>query len=167
MVEDESGFAVSPDGTRLAYFLADRTLGEALLVVEDFSSGEKNVLATLPIPKGSGSSIPDIANLSWSQSGRLLAFEFGHGVGGRIIYLAYADGSGLVQLTDSGHAPAISADERCLAYTSNKQVFLLDLTSTNTTPLFLADLPAGRSIADFRLDKLGWGSGTSPTPTQP
>ena len=161
MVEDASAFAWSPDGTQLAYFLVDRSLGEALLVAEDFSSGEKNVLATLPIPKGSGSSVPDIANLSWSSSGQFLAFEFGRGVENRAIYLAYADGSGLVHLTDSGHAPAISADERCLAYISNKQVFLLDLSAVALeapppVPLLLAKLTAGRSVADFRLDKLQW-----------
>jgi len=161
MVEHASAFTWSPDGNQLAYFLADRTLGEALLVAEDFSSGEKNVLATLPIPKGSGSSIPDIANLSWSASGKFLTFEFGRGVANRAIYLAYADGSGLVQLTDSGHAPAISADERCLAFISNKQVFLLDLSEvaldkTAPPPLLLAELPIGSSSADFRLDKLQW-----------
>ena len=115
------------------------------------------VLATLPIPKGSGSSIPDVANLSWSRDGKVLVFEFGRSATDRVIYLANADGTGLVKLADSAYAPTLSATGDCLAYISNKQVYLLDLTSTHATPLFLADLPAGRSIADYRLDKLQWG----------
>lgn len=161
LVENAGAFAWSPDGTRLAYFLADRTLGEALLVTEEFNTGEKAVIATLPIPKGSGSSIPEVANLSWSQDGNLIAFEFGRGVADRAVYLAYADGSGLVKVTDSGHAPTTSSDGNCLAYISNKQVFLVDLTdvSLDSPPppsLLLADLPTGRSPADFRLDQLQW-----------
>lgn len=115
---------------------------------------------SLPIPKG----FPDIANLSWSPDGTKLVFEFGGSASDRAIYLVYADGTGLVKLANSAHAPTISADGRCIAYISNKQVFLLDLTdisltSTTGTPVLLADLPVGRSIADFRLDKLQWRPG--------
>jgi Tol biopolymer transport system component len=168
LVEDESGFAFSPDDSRLAYIEMDRNLGEAQLVVEEIVTGSNVVLATLPIPKGTGSSIPESANLSWSQDGKALVFEFGRSQTDRAIYLAYADGTGLIKLADSAHAPAISADGRCLAYISNKQVFLLDLTnisltSTPGTPVLLADLPVGRAIADFRLDKLQW----RPAPVQP
>lgn len=161
LVEDESGFASSPDGALLAYIDMDRTPGEARLVAQDFLSGSKVVLATLPIPKGSGSSIPESANLSWSADGKSLVFDFGRGASDRAIYLAYADGPGLIKLADQAHAPTISADGKCVAYISDKEVFLLDLTSisptsTTTTPLLLADLPAGRGIADFRLDQLQW-----------
>jgi Tol biopolymer transport system component len=162
LVENASAFAWSPDGTQLAYFLADRTLGEALLVAESFNSGEKTVLATLPIPKGSGSSIPDVANLNWSLDGTKIVFEFGRNASDRVVYLAYADGSGLVELANSAHAPTISADGNCLAYISNKKVLLVDLTGVSLnspppTPLLLADLPAGKSsTADFRLDQLKW-----------
>ena len=156
LVEDTTGFAWSPDGSRLAYFEMDRVLGEARLVVENFESGSKTTLATLPIPKGSGSSIPNAANLSWSYDGTKLVFEFGRGASDRVIYLANADGSGMVKLVESAYAPTISSDGNCLAYISNKQVFLLDLTHTSATPLLIADLPDGRSISDFRLDKLQW-----------
>ena len=158
LVENENTFAWSPDGSSIAYFIADRTLGEALLVLENYASREKNVLANLPIPKGSGSSIPDAANLTWSADGRFLVFEFGRGASDRAIYLARVDSTELVKLADSAHAPAISADGRCLAYIGNKQVFILDLGSTPfpSTPVFLADLPVGQAIADFRLDKLQW-----------
>ena len=158
LVENESTFAWSPDGSSIAYFIADRTLGEALLVVENYASREKNVLANLPIPKGSGSTIPDAANLTWSADGRFLVFEFGRGTSDRAVYLVHADATGFTKLADSAHAPAISADGRCLAYISNKQVFVLDLTSTTfpSTPVLLADLPVGRAIADFRLDQLQW-----------
>jgi len=161
LVEDESGFALSLDGSRLAYFEMDRSLGEADLVVHSrVDSGDKVVIASIPIPKGSGSSIPSSANLSWSPDGKTLAFEFGRGATDRAIYLAYADGTGLVKVADSAHAPAISADGRCLAYISDKQVFLMDLSVTPLTlapiPVLLADLPTGRAIADFRMDKLQW-----------
>ena len=162
LVEDESGFAFSPDGSRLAYVAMDRISGGAILMVQDLET--RAIIALpggLPIPKGSGSSIPDVANLSWSQDGTKLVFEFGRTMTDRAIYLAYAAGTDLIKLADSAHAPAISADGKCLAYISDKQVFLLDLTSISLTsppsmPLLLADLPAGRSNADFRLDKLQW-----------
>jgi Tol biopolymer transport system component len=94
--------------------------------------------------------------LSWSQDGKFLVFEFGRSASDRAIYLANADGTGLVKLVDSAHAPTISSDGNCLAYISNKQAFLLDLKNTTATPLLIADLPAGRSTSDFRLDKLQW-----------
>ncbi|HEX6269904.1 MAG TPA: hypothetical protein VFZ43_06700, partial [Anaerolineales bacterium] len=69
--------------------------------------------------------------------------------------------TGRVKMADSAYAPTISADGRCLAYISNKQVFLMDVTgvssaSPSAVPALLADLPAGRATADFRLDKLQW-----------
>lgn len=166
LVEDETAFAWSPDGSRLAYIEMDRSLGEARLI-KIGDNPAVLVLATLPIPKGSGSSIPEIANLSWSQDGTKLVFEFGRGMTDRVVYLAPADSTGLVKLADAAHAPAISADGNCLAYISNKQVFLMDLSSTFSTPVLLADLPAGRSNADFRLDKLQWRPGTNSVPGQP
>jgi Tol biopolymer transport system component len=167
LVEDESGFAWSSDGSRLAYFEMDRDLGEAHLVAEEIATGVKVVPATLPIPKGSGSSLPESANLSWSPDGKALAFEFGRGATDRAVYLAHTDATGPIKVADSAHAPAISADGRCLAYISNKQVFLMDLTglsltSKTATLVLLADLPAGRAIADFRLDKLQWRPGMIP-----
>ena len=162
LVEDEGSFAWSPDGLRLAYVEMDRSLGEANLVVQSrVDTGDKVVIASIPIPKGSGSSIPSSANLSWSADGKSLVFDFGRGAFDRAVYLAYADGTGLVKVVDSAYAPAISADGKCLSYISNKQVFLLDLTgvsvgSTTSAPILLADLPAGRGSADYRLDKLQW-----------
>jgi Tol biopolymer transport system component len=99
--------------------------------------------------------------LSWSQDGTKLVFEFGRYATDRAIYLAYADGTGLVKVVDSAHAPTISTDGNCLAYISNNQVFLIDLTtvsltSSPVTPLLLADLPAPRGTPNFRLDKLQW-----------
>ena len=166
-LEDERGYALSLDGSRLAYIEMDRSLGEARLVAEEMATRNKVVIAILPIPKGSGSSLPESANLSWSSDGKALVFDFGRGATDRAIYLAYADGTGLVKLADSGHAPAISADGKCLAYISNKQVFLMDLTATSLTSttassVLLADLPAGRAIPDFRLDKLQWRPGVIP-----
>ena len=158
LVEDESGFAVSPNGTHLAYYEMDRNLGEARLVIEEFATGNKAVQATASIPQGSGSSLPQSANLSWSPSGNFLTFKLGRGASDRFVYLVSTDRPGPIKVADSAHAPAFSADGDCLAYISNKQVFLLDLTSKNATPLFLADLPTGRSIADYQLDKLQWGA---------
>jgi Tol biopolymer transport system component len=161
LVEDETGFAFSPEGSHLAIVEMDRNTGEARLISLEIATGNKTVLGTLPIPKGSGSSIPESANLSWSVGGKSLVFDFGRGASGRAVYLAHADGTGLAKVADSGYAPTISADGKCLAYIRDKQVFLLDLagislTPTTTTPMLLADLPSGRSITDYRLDKLQW-----------
>src|SRR5687767_11401579 len=168
LVEDESAFAFSPDGSRLAYIAMDRISGMAVLMLHNLETGAVISLpGSLPIPKGSGSSFPEAANLNWSQDGKALVFEFGRSQTDRAIYLAYADGRGLIKLAESAHAPAISADGNCLAYISNKQVFLLDLTdisptSTPGTPVLLAELPIGRAAADFRLDKLQWQPKTIP-----
>jgi Tol biopolymer transport system component len=160
LVEDESGFALPADGARLAYFEMDRDLGEARLVSVEMATGSRTVLATLPIPKGTGSSLPESANLSWSQDGKALAFEFGRSQADRAVYLVHADGAGAVKMAGGAHAPAISADGRCLAYISDNQAFVVDLAATAlslaATPVHLADLPAGRGVADFRLDKLVW-----------
>ena len=157
-VEDGSGFAFSPDGSLLAYMEYDRDAGEARLSTQKPSKGEYRLLGTLPIPKGSGSSLPEMANLSWSADGQFLVFDFGRNATDRAIYLARADGRGLMKLVDSAYAPAISSDGKCLAYISDKQVFVMDLTGipVSSTPLLLADLPAGRSIPNFKLDKLQW-----------
>jgi hypothetical protein len=160
-VEDESGFAFSPDGSLLAYMEYDRDKGEARLSTQRPSKGEYRLLGTLPIPRNPGSSVPETANLSWSADGKFIIFDFGGSPGDRAIYLAYADGSGLIKLVDSAYAPTISSDGNCLAYISNKQVFLMDLigvsvNSITATPVLLADLPAGQGISNFKLDKLQW-----------
>lgn len=159
-VEDESGFAFSPDGSLLAYIEYDRDDGEARLFTANVTTGERALLGTLSVPKNPGSSLPESAHLSWSTDGKLLVFDHGRGEADRVIYLAHTDSTGVVKVAE-GHAPALSADGRCLAYINEKQVFLLDLTSitsntTPETPLLLADLPAGRGPADFKLDKLQW-----------
>jgi WD40 repeat protein len=150
-----SSYAFSPDGTHLAYMEYDRELGEARLYTEDLTTRELALLGTLPIPKGSGSSVPETANLSWSQDGTKLIFEFGRNAANRAVFLAYADGSGLVKIVDSAYAPTVSADGNCLAYISSRQVFIIDLAATSSTPLLVADFPT-KGTGDFRLDKLQW-----------
>ncbi len=161
LVEDETSFAMSPDGLRLAYIAMDRISGGAILMAQEMKTGATSLLGSLPIPKGSGSSIPESANLSWSADSKTLVFDFGRGAYNRAVYLAHADGKELVKVLDVAYAPSISADGKCLAYIRNKQVFLLDLTGVPFAPtaadsVLLADLPLGRSIADYRLDKLQW-----------
>jgi len=162
LVENASGFAFSPDGLRLAYVAMDRSSGGAILMVHDQGTGAVIAMpGSLPIPRGSGSSVPEAANLSWSADGRLLVFDFGRNAADRAIYLAYADGAGLIEVADSAYAPAISADGKCLAFIREDQVFLMDLTraaagSTAHPPLLLADLPAGRGFPNFEQDKLQW-----------
>ena len=161
-VEDENGFAFSPDGSLLAYLEYDRNEGEAHLSTQKPSKGEYRVLGTLPIPKGSGSSIPESANLSWSADGKSLVFDFGRSLADRAIYLARADGRGMIKVVDAAYAPTISPDGKCLAYISENQVFLMDLTgvssdSTTSHAVLLAELPTGRGIPNFKQDKLQWG----------
>lgn len=165
LLADGSSFVWSPDGARLAYMEMDRAQGEARLVAETFTTGDKLTLATFPISKGSGAALPSSANLSWSPDGTQVLFEYGRGVTERSVYLAFADGSGLITLAEQAYAPTLSEDG-CLAFIRKKQVFLMDLTRVPGTPdtpaLLLADLPAGRAVADFRMDKLQWGSISTP-----
>lgn len=161
LVEDATGFAFSPDGSHLAYVEMDRTSGEARLISLERSTGKKTNLGRLSIPKGSGSSIPELANLSWAADGGSLVFDIGYGAGDRAIYLAFANGTQLLKLVDPGHAAAISADGQCLAYMNDAQVFLLDLTARSANavtapPILLADLPAGRGSPNYQLDRLQW-----------
>ena len=159
-VEDETGFGFSPDGSHLAYMEMDRETGEARLIAEEIATGDESVLGTLPISQGSGSTIPESANLNWSADGKFIIFDFGGSPGLRSIYLAHTDGSGMAEVV-KGYAPSISADGKCLSYISNQQVFLLDLTTAvvdpgNATSILLADLPPGRGAPNFKQDKLGW-----------
>src|SRR5690606_39041994 len=41
LVEDEDGFAFSPDGSRLAYVEMDRESGQARVTMEEIASGDK------------------------------------------------------------------------------------------------------------------------------
>jgi Tol biopolymer transport system component len=162
LVEDESAFAYSPDRSRLAYVAMDRNSGGAILMVEDLETRAIVALpGSLPIPKGSGASIPEAANVSWSADSKFLVFDFGRGANTRAVYLAHADGTKLVKIADSAYAPTLSADGNCLAFISDKKVYLLDLRGISTgsvtaAPMVLADIPVGRGIADYRLDKLQW-----------
>ena len=160
-VEHASSYAFSPDGSQLAYMEYNRETGQADLLSLDVMTRELTVLGSLPIPKGSGSSVSETANLSWSADGTSLVFDFGRSRADRAVYLAHADGSGLSRVVDEAYAPAVSADGKCLAYISQNQVFLLDLTSltlgsTPHPPVLLADLPDGRSMSSFKQDKLQW-----------
>jgi Tol biopolymer transport system component len=167
--DDGSGFALSPDGSHLAYIEMHRDLAEARLVVEDVATGNRSVLGTIPTSKNS--SAPGSAHLSWSQDGKLLTFEFGKfrtQPADTSVYLAHADRTGLIRIADAAHAPAISADGNCLAYVSKKQVFLVDLHSISSdsptaAPMLLADLPEGKSATDFRGDQLQWAPGEMTT----
>lgn len=160
-VKDPSGYAFSPDGSLLAYLEYDRDEGEARLLTTNLATGEVAILGKMTIPRNPGASLPDSSNLSWSADGNFLVFDFGQYASERSIYLAPVDGSGLIKIVDRGYAPSISGDGNCLAYISDKQVFLLDLRgapsiSTTGTPLLLAELPAGRGTPNAKQDKLQW-----------
>ena len=160
-VESASSYALSPDGSQLAYMEYDRDTGEARLILEDLTTRELAILGTFAIPKGSGSSVPETANMSWSADGKSIVFDVGRGAYDRVIYLADVDGTALVKVVDAGYAPAISSDGKCLAYINEGQVFLKDLTtspssSTIQASILLSALPTGRGIPHFKQDKLQW-----------
>lgn len=158
LVESGTAFAFSPDGSRLAYMAMDRNSGIAVLMVEDLETRAiTSMPGGLPIPKGSGSSIPQAAHLSWSADGKSILFDFGRGAYDHSIYLAHLDGTELVKVVEAGYAPTLSADGKCLAYISDQKVYLLDFANRGTSaPLLFADLPTGRAVADYRLDQLQW-----------
>jgi hypothetical protein len=167
MVEHAGSFAFSPDGSQLAYMEYDRDLGEARLVLEELTSHEIAYLGSLSIPKGFGSSVPETANLSWSPDGKSLVFDFGRSPTYRAVYLAKIDGTEFFKVADSAYAPAISDDGKCIAYISNYEIFLVDMTSVSANPatavsMALADLPSGRGMINFKQDKLQWRPGTTP-----
>jgi WD40 repeat protein len=161
LVEDGTGFGFSPDGSQLAYVESDRTRGEARLITEDLATREKVIFTPWTIPEGSGSSLPNVANLSWAPDGKSIVFDLGRSPSDRFVFVAYVETRSMVRVADSAYAPAISADGKCLAYISNNQVFALDLsgvseTSITATRLLVGNLPDGRAVADTRLDKLQW-----------
>lgn len=160
-VESASSYAFSPDGSQLAYMEYDHDIGEARLHLEHLTTREVAILGTFPIPKGSGSSVPKTANMSWSADGKSIVFDVGRGANDRVIYLADVDGTRLVKVVDAGYAPAISSDGKCLAYISEGQVFIMNLAnpssnSTTDASVLLSELPRGRAIPNFELDKLQW-----------
>jgi WD40 repeat protein len=152
-LQAENSFAWSPDGSRLAYFeLMDTETFR--LVVEEVDNGTRIIIGSLPVEETAGSS--GSVNLSWSPDGKTLVFELANQALKRAIYFAHADGTGLVKVVDSAFAPTISSDGRCLAYISNDQVFLMDLTNTGSvSPIWMADLPPGQQNTN-RADKLQW-----------
>jgi Tol biopolymer transport system component len=160
-VKDPGGYSFSPDGSLLAYTEYDRDSGEARLFTSDLVTGDRTILGKIAIPRNSGASLPDSANLSWSADGKFIVFDFGQSASSRVIYLAATDGSGLTKVVDPGYAPDISADGKCLAYIRDKKVFLLDLAGISSTSrpaaaVLLGDLPDGRGNPYFKQDKLQW-----------
>ncbi|HEX6034479.1 MAG TPA: hypothetical protein VFY83_08590, partial [Anaerolineales bacterium] len=102
-----------------------------------------------------------------SADGQYLVFDFGRNAVDRAVYLAKVDGTGMIKVVETAYAPSISADGRCLAYISDKQVFLLDLAEAavdpaTATPVLLANLPTGRGMPNTKLDKLQWSPETTP-----
>jgi len=160
LMENASGFAFSPDGSQLAYMEYHHDLGEAQLWSEDLTTHNATMLGKFPIAKGSGSSVPATANMSWSADGKSIVFDVGLGANDRVIYLAHTDDMDLTKVVDAGYAPAISNDGRCLAYMNDKQLFLLDLiaasNSAATPSIFVADIPAGRGSPNYQLNKIQW-----------
>ena len=155
-VENESSFAFSLDGSQLAYMEYHHDIGEAQLWIENLTTHNATMLGKFPIAKGSGSSVPATANMSWSADGKSIVFDVGLGANDRVIYLAHTDDTDLTKIVDSGYAPAISNDGKCLAYMNDKQLFLLDLTAASSSSVFVADIPAGRGSPNYQLNKIQW-----------
>jgi Tol biopolymer transport system component len=132
---------------------------ETRLIVED--QGSESVIAAVPFENAVPGSTVSSANLSWSPDGKFLVFEAGGKDSNSSIYLAYADGTGLIKLVEAGHEPAISADGNCLAYIQDQQVYLLNLAQlslpmTEAESIWLAELPPGRGTLYVELERLQW-----------
>ena len=152
-------FAVSRDGSQLAYMEDDFEKKEAQLIVENDSDAKKTVVATIPFTQGGGSK--SLWSLQWSPDGKYLVLAYDHD-----IYIAHADGSGMSKLIEAAYAPSISADGQWLAYisTTNEnptpQLQLLSLKdalapSPSMVIIPLVNLPIS-SGADRQLDEIRW-----------
>ncbi|HET9914481.1 MAG TPA: hypothetical protein VFQ13_21475, partial [Anaerolineales bacterium] len=151
-LQAENSFAWSPNGSHLAYFEVLDTM--VRLVVERADGTHQVTIASLPIEETSGTS--GSINLSWTPDGKGLVLQLADETLNPSIYLAHTDGTGLIKVADSASAPTVSADGRCLAYISNDQVFLMDLTNIGSaSPVWMADLPPGQQNTN-RADKLQW-----------
>ncbi len=97
--EDVSGFALAPDGNRLAYFRRDKSEKNTELVLSDLSGTTANVLATLP-----GTVTYGYGALSFSPDGQTIAFGGAYSEidTSAVVYVAQL-GTGEVRIVTNKH----------------------------------------------------------------
>lgn len=109
---EQSGLALSHDGTKLAVYVSGAVGPKAVLTVGVDGTGD---VATNPW--SGGSDVPQILTLSWSLDGSKLALQVNDAGGNTQIQTVNADGSGLASLTstsDGNYLVGTRADGKIL-----------------------------------------------------
>jgi Tol biopolymer transport system component len=147
-IRDGAGWALSPDGSRVAY-----TSGKSLVVAAADGSAGVEVLGD-----GATSGIPALVNLVWSPTGDRIAFTSGNGTElrvldvatGTVTLLTETDGSDVLSVAAGGGFDFSPEGDRILfSKTEDEGGGVSSLWSVNADGSDLRRLVAGTTVGDW------------------
>jgi TolB protein len=145
----------APDGQRLVFARSDGTAASVFVMGADGSNPK-------PVTNGSRDGHP-----AWSPDGGRIAFDRAEGSADPGLYVAGADGSNVVRLTENGSQSAWSPDGRRIAFVrhdNGNHIYVMAADGSNAVLVTREGLspvwsPDGSLIAFTSLQNLGNGQG--------